>query len=448
MNAQALNGKNVCVLGFGRSGNSAIDILHSLGANITLTTNEVIADDETRRRLINKDVEIIDGHHPLSILNDTALIVKNPGIPFSIPFLEAALSRNIPIITEVDLAGIIAKSPIIGITGTNGKTTVTHLIGEFLLAGGRRPLLCGNIGYPASKAAMEATEEDILVMELSSFQLMTIRELKVDVAVYTNIYEAHLDYHKTKASYQEAKLNLLKHLKDDHSVVFYEAQKALIPPHFGLKNIQYFSLNTKDSDVQVMEGEIVYKGESIIRLSDVKLKGVHNLENILASILAVKHFDIDNAAIREVLMTFSGIPHRMELVQELDGVQYFNDSKATNNWATSFALQSFESPIIWIAGGMDRGQSFGELTPYLTQVKYILAYGETAEKLSAFAILMNIPVSIVENPSDAVFKSKTLTVPGDTVLFSPACASWDQYKDYEVRGNHFKDAIYQLENEW
>lgn len=147
-------------------------------------------------------------------------------------------------------------------------------------------------------------------------------------------------------------------------------------------------------------------------------------------------------------MTFSGIPHRMELVQELDGVQYFNDSKATNNLATSFALQSFESPIIWIAGGMDRGQSFGELTPYLTQVKYILAYGETAEKLSAFAILMNIPVSIVENPSDAVFKSKTLTVPGDTVLFSPACASWDQYKDYEVRGNHFKDAIYQLENEW
>lgn len=447
MNVEALNGKNVCVLGFGRSGNSAIDILHALGANITLTTNEVIADDETRRRLLNKDVEIIDGHHPLSILNDTSLIVKNPGIPFSIPFLEAAVSRDIPIITEVDLAGIIAKSPIIGITGTNGKTTVTHLIGEFLLAGGKRPLLCGNIGYPASKAAMEATEEDILVMELSSFQLMTLRDLKVDVAVYTNIYEAHLDYHKTSSSYQAAKLNLLKHLKDDHLVVFFETQKDMVKNLIDSKNVQYFSLHGQTGDVQVIDGEIVYKGESIIRVSDVKLKGLHNLENILSSILAVKHFDVDNSAIREVLKAFSGIPHRMELVQAINNVQYFNDSKATNNLATSFALQSFESPVIWIAGGMDRGQSFDELIPYLTHVKYILAYGETAEKLSAFAMRLNIPVTIVENPYDAVIESKNIAVAGDTVLFSPACASWDQYKDYEVRGNHFKDAIYQLENE-
>lgn len=447
MDTHSLKGKNVCVLGFGRSGKSAIDILHALGAHITLTTNEVISDDTTRRQLLNKDVEIIDGHHPLSILNDTSLIVKNPGIPYSIPFLEAAVDRDIPIITEVDLAGIIAKAPVIGITGTNGKTTVTHLIGEFLLAGGKRPILCGNIGYPASKAAMEATGEDILVMELSSFQLMSIRDLKVDVAVYTNIYEAHLDYHSTKKAYQTAKLNLLKHVKDEHLVVFYEEQQALVAPLITKENVQYFSLNSKISDVSVAGGTILYKDEAVVRLEDIKLKGVHNLENILASILAVKYFGVSNKVIRDVLMTFSGIPHRMELVQEIDGVEYYNDSKATNNLATSFALQSFDTPVIWIAGGMDRGQTFEGLMPYLSNIKHVLAYGETAEKLAAFAMRLNIPVTIAENPFEAVLLSKKLTAKGDTVLFSPACASWDQYKDYEVRGNHFKDAVYQLEND-
>lgn len=446
MNRETLKGKNVCVLGFGRSGNSAIEVLHALGANITLTTNEVIADDEIRRRLLNMDIEIIDGHHPLSILNDTLLVVKNPGIPFSIPFLEAAVRRKIPIITEVDLAGMIAKCPVIGITGTNGKTTVTHLIGEFLQADGKRPLLCGNIGYPASKAAMEATKDDILVMELSSFQLMSIRDLKVDVAVFTNIYEAHLDYHKTKSSYVTAKLNLFKQLKNNHLVVFFENQKDLIEPVMNQENVQYFSTLGQYNHVRIADGEILYRDESIIKLSEVKLKGIHNLENILASILAVKYFNVHNETIRDVLMTFSGIPHRMEFVSEIDGIEYYNDSKATNNLATSFALQSFKMPIIWIAGGMDRGQSFDELIPYLTEVKHILAYGETAEKLSALADDMNIPSTIVKNPYDAVIKSKALSVSGDTVLFSPACASWDQYKDYEVRGNHFKDGIYEIDN--
>lgn len=301
MNATELRGKNVCVLGFGRSGKSAIDVLLTLGANITLTTNEIIADEDARRRLINDDVEIVDGHHPLSILNDTDLIVKNPGIPFSIPFLEEAVVRDIPIITEVDLAGMITKCPIIGITGTNGKTTVTHLIGEFLLAAGKRPILCGNIGYPASQAALEATEDDVLVIELSSFQLLSLRDLKVDVAVFTNIYEAHLDYHKTLDNYQHAKLNLLNHLKDDHLVVFYEGQKSMLAPNVTDQHVKYFSVESLDGDLYLDNDEIKYKGATLIKLDDVLLQGVHNLENIFAAILAAKYFNVSDAAIHEVL---------------------------------------------------------------------------------------------------------------------------------------------------
>ena len=444
MDKSELRGKNVCVLGFGRSGKSAIDALISLGTNITLTTNEVIVDEDTRRRLNNEDVDIIDGHHPLSILNDTELIVKNPGVPFTIPFLQEAIKREIPIITEVDLAGLIAKCPIIGITGTNGKTTVTHLIGEFLLAAGKTPILCGNIGYPASQAALEATEDDIMVIELSSFQLMSLRNLSVDVAVFTNIYEAHLDYHQTVENYQNAKLNLLNHLKDEHLVVFYEGQKSMLAPIIANQVVKYFSVESQDGDVYLENDTIVYKGESVIELDDVLLQGVHNLENIFSSILAAKYFGVSNAVIHEVLSTFSGISHRMERVAQVSGVNYFNDSKATNNLATSFALRSFNTPIVWIAGGMDRGQSFEELADYVGHVKQLFAYGEVKDKLSAFAKSQNIPCEIVENPFDAVTHASRVANTGDTVLFSPACASWDQYKDYEVRGNHFKDAVNQL----
>lgn len=444
MKQTELHGRNVCVLGFGRSGKSAIDALISLGANITLTTNEVIVDEDTRRRLNNEDVDIIDGHHPLSILNDTELIVKNPGVPFTIPFLQEAIKRDIPIITEVDLAGLIAKCPIIGITGTNGKTTVTHLIGEFLLAAGKRPILCGNIGYPASQAALEATEDDIMVIELSSFQLMSLRNLSVDVAVFTNIYEAHIDYHQTVENYQSAKLNLLNHLKDEHLVVFYEGQKSMLVPNVTNQTVKYFSVESQDGDVYLENDTIMYKGDTVIKLDDVLLQGVHNLENIFSSILAAKYFDVSTGVIREVLSTFSGISHRMERVAQIGGVSYFNDSKATNNLATSFALRSFNTPIVWIAGGMDRGQSFDELGDYVEHVKQLFAYGEVKDKLMAFAHEQNIPCEIVENPFDAVEAAHRVSDSGDTVLFSPACASWDQYKDYEVRGNHFKDAVNQL----
>src|SRR5690625_4562731 len=187
--------QNVIVLGYGRSGKSAVNALFNLGANVTLTTNEVFSDEETAQKLNAWGVEIVDGHHPANLLNRADLIVKNPGIPYTIPFLQEAETRNIPVITEVEIAHHLSEAPIYALTGTNGKTTCTHLLGEMFEQNNEHPILCGNIGYPATDAAMEAADNDSLIMELSSFQLMGIREFRPNIAVVTNIYEAHLDYH-------------------------------------------------------------------------------------------------------------------------------------------------------------------------------------------------------------------------------------------------------------
>ena len=297
--------KNVIVLGYGRSGRSAVSALVSLGANITLTTNEIIADEKIRQTLKGWGVEIVDGHHPTSLLNDAGLIVKNPGIPYTIPFLETAAERGIPIITDVELAYHMSPAPIIGITGTNGKTTVTHLIGEMLERSGLSPILCGNIGYPASEAVREATREDILVMELSSFQLMGIKDFRPDTAVFTNIYEAHIDYHGSREAYVQAKMNLVSNMDASQTVIFNGRQKEMLAGHSGMA-VEYFAAEG-DYDACIKDGMVVHKGTPLISLDEVKLQGAHNHENILAAIRGQNHGASD-AGIRETLLHFGSIP--------------------------------------------------------------------------------------------------------------------------------------------
>ncbi|MFC3419778.1 UDP-N-acetylmuramoyl-L-alanine--D-glutamate ligase [Salinicoccus hispanicus] len=435
--------KNVVVLGYGRSGRSAVSALVSLGAVVTLTTNEIVADEKVRQTLKGWGVEIVDGHHPTSLLNDAELIVKNPGIPYTIPFLQAAAERNIPIITEVELAYHMSEAPIIGITGTNGKTTVTHLIGEMLERSGLSPILCGNIGYPASEAVSEATKENILVMELSSFQLMGIKDFQPDTAVFTNIYEAHIDYHGSREAYVQAKMNLLSNMGRQQIVVFNGAQRNMLEDTDTL-HVEYFS-TSDGGDASIVDGMVTYKGTPLIHVDQVKLKGDHNHENILAALLAAKRHGATDEAIRETLLYFGSIPHRMEHLGEYEGVSYYNDSKATNNLATTFALKSFNEQIIWIAGGLDRGQSLESLVPHMDNVRMIITFGETKEKFKALAESTGKAVLISEHPYDAVQVAAAHAAPGDIVLFSPACASWDQYKDYEARGDHFKEGFSTLD---
>ncbi|WP_052256694.1 UDP-N-acetylmuramoyl-L-alanine--D-glutamate ligase [Salinicoccus sp. YB14-2] len=435
--------KKVIVLGYGRSGRSAVNTMIRFGANVVLTTNEIFADESIRQLLKGQGVEIVDGHHPVSLLNDAELIIKNPGIPYSIEFIQEAEQRGITIITEVELTKDITDAGIIGITGTNGKTTVTHLIGDMMDNDNKKPILCGNIGYPASEAAFEADSDSVLVMELSSFQMMGVNNFKPDVAVLTNIYEAHMDYHSSKEEYVNAKLSLLNNLTGSDTIVFNNRQKGFLDSYRGPAGIKYFT-GEGYADAYIEDGYICFEDQKLINIDNVLLRGSHNYENILAAIIAVKQFGVSDEAIIRTLKTFGGIPHRMEYLGIIDGVKYYNDSKATNNLATSFALDSFEAPTVWIAGGLDRGQSFDELSKHAGRVKHLVAYGETAKRLSEFARMQNIGVSLAENPYHAVLEAKEIAEDGEIVLFSPACASWDQYKDYEARGDHYKEGFHKI----
>lgn len=435
--------KNIIVLGYGRSGKSAVNALVSLGANVTLTTNEVFSDEEAEQKYKAWGVEIVDGHHPVNLLNDADLIVKNPGIPYSIPFLKEAAERKIPIVTDVEIAHHLSEAPIYALTGTNGKTTCTHLLGEMLEHGGSSPILCGNIGYPASAAAMEATRDDTLLMELSSFQLMGIEEFRPDIAVITNIYEAHLDYHGTVKEYVHAKLEIFKNMTADDLLIFNKKQAHLLENRDIKCRVQYFDTES-EADAYAADGNLIVHGEVVMQVQDAVLKGEHNIENILATLLAAAAHGVNKDAIKKTLATFSGISHRLERLGAIDDVIYYNDSKATNNLATSFALKSFDTPVIWLAGGLDRGQSLDELMQYAGHVKRIVTFGETAPKFEALAEKLNIPAELTENPYTGVELTRYYAEPGDTVLFSPACASWDQYKDYERRGDHFKEGFAKL----
>lgn len=437
------NNKRVIVLGYGRSGRSAVSALVSLGADVLLTTNEVIADETLRQKLKGLGVEIVDGHHPASLLNDAELIVKNPGIPYKIDFLQEALQRQIPIMTEIEIACHISEAPIIGITGTNGKTTVTHLIGEMLEASGLKPVLCGNIGFPATSAAKEAQADNLLVMELSSFQLTSVFDFRPDTAVITNIYEAHLDYHGTRDNYVQAKLNLLTNMTEGDKLIFNGLQKEKLEALNLPYDTDYFSVDN-EAAACIKDGMITYKDRSFIHVDEVKLRGAHNHENMLAAILAAKHHGATDEAVVKTLNEFGGIPHRMEYLGDFKGAGFYNDSKATNNLAASFALKSFRTPIIWIAGGLDRGQSVDELIPEMEQVRTIITFGQTAEKFADLAERAHKTYIVVENPYDAILKAAEICEAKDIVLFSPACASWDQYKDYEARGDHFREGFSSL----
>lgn len=442
MKTRKYKDRKVIVLGYGRSGKSAVSMMLHLGADVTLTTNEVFADEEARKTLERRGVEIVDGHHPISLLNDADLIIKNPGIPYTIEFIKEAKKRGVPIITEVELTGALTKAPVIGITGTNGKTTVTHLIGEMLKNDGKKPILCGNIGYPASEAAYEAASDNILVMELSSFQLMGVDDFKPDVALFTNIYEAHLDYHSDKQEYVEAKLSLMKNLDAEDTVIFNGAQKDMLAKQEVRAEVKFF--NDSNSEAYIRDASIYWKDEPLIGLEEVLLKGSHNHENIITAIMAADEFGVGKDAVIKTLKEFGGIPHRMEYLGSVNGVKYYNDSKATNNLATSFALRSFEVPTVWIAGGLDRGQTFDELTQYAAHVKHLVAYGETKEKLTDWARTLNVEATTAGDPYEAAGIAAGIAAPGEVVLFSPACASWDQYKDYEARGDHFKEGFHKI----
>ncbi|WP_143415867.1 UDP-N-acetylmuramoyl-L-alanine--D-glutamate ligase [Geobacillus sp. E263] len=441
--------RRVLVIGLAKSGFAAAKLLHELGAIITVNDQKPFEENKEAQQLEQLGIRVICGGHPLELLDEPFdLVVKNPGIPYTNPMVKKAMEKGLPVVTEVELAYHISEAPFIGITGSNGKTTTTTLIYEMLREGEKRPLLAGNIGTAACEVAKKAEASNWLVTELSSFQLVGIRDFRPRISVLLNIFDAHLDYHGTKEAYAQAKANIFKNqTNEDYAVINADDELVMqLAENIHAQKVAFSATKVLGRGAYINNGFIYWNDEAVIAVADIVLPGKHNLENILAAVAVAKLAGVDNKSIYQVLTTFTGVKHRLQYVATIDGRKFFNDSKATNILATQKALSAFEKDsVILLAGGLDRGNEFDALLPYLHNVKAVVLFGQTAPKIARVAKQAGIEtIEYVDNVEKAVPVAYQLSEPGDVILLSPACASWDQYKTFEQRGDIFIGAVHKL----
>ncbi|HSI68154.1 MAG TPA: UDP-N-acetylmuramoyl-L-alanine--D-glutamate ligase [Planococcus sp. (in: firmicutes)] len=440
--------KKVLVLGLAKSGFIAARLLHQLGAFVTVNDSKPFEENPEAQNLLNRGVTVICGRHPEDLLEEGyELVIKNPGIPYTNVLVRAAMEKGIPVWTEIELAYFISEAPFIGITGSNGKTTTTTLLFHMLNQDGKKPLIAGNIGTVASGVAEKATEKNVIVTELSSFQLKGTHSFRPKIAILTNLYEAHIDYHGTVEDYEASKMKITQNQTADDYFIYNADQPTLAAYAAKCKaQLVPFTLKGKTAHSISADDEYVYwQGEPLIERSKILLAGQHNLENILSATAAALIWGGTKETIIRVLTSFTGVKHRSQFVADWNGRKFFNDSKATNALATKSALEAFPDNIILLAGGLERNHSLEEMRPFMDRVKTVVTFGETAERFSQFAHECNVPsVFKVNGMHDAVQQAIGSSDPGDIILLSPACASWDQYESFEVRGDAFIEAVQTL----
>lgn len=446
--------KKVLVLGLAKSGLASARALTRVGAKVTVNDFKKAEDLKDDLELLAElPVAVVTGGHPASLLDaGFDLIVKNPGIPFDIPFLLEAEKKGIPIISEPELAFQLNPVDMLAITGSNGKTTTTAWVGTIMARARENVKVAGNIGLPLSTEIEGLGKKDLVVVEMSSFQLNNIVDFRARVAALLNISPSHLDWHHSLEHYINAKVNIFRNQdEDDYAVLNADDQEvmALVP---RIKSrILYFSSKTRPNQGAYLKGDkIRIKAEDLDEeLLDVAELGVgyaHNIMNAMAAALISWAGGADLDAIRFGLKDFKGVKHRFQKVREKDGILYINDSKATNSQAALTALSLPKEPIIWMAGGLDRGQDLKELlTLAKKNCKAAVFLGEIKERMYAEALNLGFSnVDKAEDMADALIKARSKGARGDLILLSPACASWDMYESFEHRGDDFIRLIEEL----
>ncbi|WP_091735407.1 UDP-N-acetylmuramoyl-L-alanine--D-glutamate ligase [Marininema mesophilum] len=445
-------GQVVVVLGLARSGVAVARLLFHLGAKVTVNDRKPRAESPEAEELEKLGIPVICGGHPADLIHEGVdLLVKNPGISYTAPPVQQALVHRIPVVTEVEIAYRVTASPIIGITGSNGKTTTTTLVGRMLATGGIPSRIAGNIGRALAEVAPEMGSEEWLVAELSSFQLKGVQTFRPRIGALLNIVPAHMDYHGDLIDYIASKEKLFSNQQpSDIAVLNWDSAECHSAAEKVTAQILWFSRREPvASGVYIVDGRVMVRmfGEDaweLMPVSDMHLPGVHQ-ENGLAAVAIALATGCPKEAVRHELATFTGVEHRLEFVGTKRGVRWYNDSKATNAKATIAAVGSFTDPVVLIAGGLDRGVDFKELVPVFQKLKGIVAYGEAAGVLLARAKEAGVRSRLqVQNVEEAVAAATTLVQPGDVALLSPACASWDQHTSFEERGSIFKQAVHTL----
>jgi UDP-N-acetylmuramoylalanine--D-glutamate ligase len=451
--SQALDvqGKRVLVVGLGKSGVASAIFLKDRGARVSVS--DAKTEDQLPSAipaLLDKGISVETGGHGERTFRDQDLIVVSPGVPSDVPQLEKARAQGIPIIGEVELATRFLKGHIVAITGSNGKTTTTALLGEVIGMGGYEVLVGGNIGTPAISLVSEATSDTYNVLEISSFQLESIESFHPEIAIVLNITPDHLDRHHNFDAYVLAKARIFENqTAQDHAVL-----NADDPTCAGLAGktraqVRWFSRSKEvERGAFVREGKILARDESgdqeVMPASGITLKGAHNLENVLAAVCAGRIVGCEPHRIRRAVEEFKAVEHRLEYVTTIRGVEYYNDSKATNVDATIKALESFSGNIHIILGGKDKGSDYSVLKDLLrARAKRVYTIGAAAEKIES-QIAGAVPVLRAETLETAVKRAAESAAAGDIVLLAPACASFDQFESYEHRGRVFKEAVQAL----
>ena len=446
--------KKIFILGLARSGYQAAKFLS--GKNNTIILNdgkdEEKLDKEQIRELRELGVELIFGSHPDDILDNTFdYLIKNPGVPIDHKYVLKARELGIEVINEVEMSYRLLPDDVklIGITGTNGKTTTTTLTYEIMKkAYGEKVFLAGNIGYPVCSILNDVKSGDYIVMEVSCQQLENLEQFKPNVALMTNLSPAHIDFLKSYENYKRVKAKIFKNqTKDDVAILNIDNDDVINEAKNINSTIKYFSSKNEINGCYVKDGYIYYYGDKVISLDDIFIAGMHNVENCMAAISIVKEFDVSNEIIVDVISNFRGVEHRLEYVDTIDGRRFYNDTEATNIKCTQIALSSFNKPIIVILGGLERGQDFNELSPFMKNVKAIVGIGQCRERVLDFGKSLDIPTYIYEHLVDGFDKCFEVSESGDIILLSPASASWDQYKECEVRGAEFKKKVEELKSE-
>lgn len=448
--------KNIVVLGGGESGVGAAVLAKTKGFDVFLSDSGIIR-PEAKTLLDQYHIEYEDGSHTISRIMKADIVVKSPGIPDYLPMIEDLHAKKIPVVSEIEFAFPFTKAKHICITGSNGKTTTTSLIYYLLKNAGLNVGLGGNIGQ--SYAYQVATKNyDIYVLELSSFQLDGMYDFRADIAILLNITPDHLDrYHNSLQEYANAKFRITQNMNADDCFIFCQDDEITME---NLNKIVLkakklpFTQEEKPQGEPVSDGAYIQDGQMYVQygekefsmfINELALQGKHNVYNSMAAALSAKVMNLSNPVIRESLASFQNIEHRLERVAKVRGVLYVNDSKATNVNSVWYALDSIHTPIVWIAGGKDKGNDYECLFDLVKdRVKALICMGVDNAKLYR-DFEDKVPyICEVRSASDAVAKAYELSQPGDTVLLSPACASFDLFKNYEDRGQQFKEAVRKL----
>ncbi len=444
---KCVEGKRVSIIGASRSGLGLAHLLRAKGAKVfvsELSKDKVEASKELERLGVSFEF----GEHSGKVLN-ADLIAVSPGVPLDIPILEEAKRRGIPIYGEIEIAFWYANAPIYAITGTNGKSTTVSLLNSILRNSGIKSVLAGNIGYPFSRAILEERDVDCYVLEISSYQLETIETFRPRISAILNVTPDHLDRHKDMESYLKAKLNIALNQREEDSIWVNANDELLRDLSFIPQKFLFWKDGLPSKGAGVADGKIFVLKEEVLNVSEIKLKGPHNLENALCASGMAYQAGASLKAIADTLREFSGLEHRMEFVAEINGVLYINDSKGTNVVSTLLALDSFSSPIILIAGGRGKKTGYEKLAKKIVEkVRILIVLGEDGPLIREAAIKEGFPqenIVSVCSMEEAVRVAHSLAKEGEYVLLSPACASFDMFSNFEERGRVFKRAVLSLQ---